>query len=197
MDTKYFSNSLDENPNIEHWLVSSNHDRRNKQLDLILSLGLSPHAKILDVGGKSYFQFFAGRPETYEMIDLAENSHPKGKSFDGRFLPFDRAAFDVVILSYVLHHASDYSLGLLEQTSRISRKFVVLAEDLVGLEYPTRWLNRCHAHEPGGLFRSQMEWEGIFKVLNLTVLRRIAIRRNDENMDPHFIYRIIWVLRTF
>ena len=49
--------------------------------------------------------------------------------FDGKRLPFPDDSFDVVLLIFVLHHAEDV-LPVLEEARRVSRKAVVVFEDV-------------------------------------------------------------------
>jgi len=190
-------------PGIEEWVIESVRDRRRRQLQLILSLSLPGDAAILDVGGRSYYDFFKQHTMHYEMIDIDEdvklgkgggyNKHPKGSTFDGKQLPYAASSFDLIILSYCLHHASQYSIGLLEQATYISRKYILIAEDLTGIDYPKKWLDRNHMHEPGGMFRSQVEWERLFELLGCVIKSRIAIRRKDD-IDKERFYRMNWIL---
>jgi len=49
--------------------------------------------------------------------------------FDGKRLPFPDDSFDVVLLIFVLHHAEDV-LPVLEEARRVSRKTVLVLEDV-------------------------------------------------------------------
>ena len=137
------------------------------------------------------------------MIDIEEdvtlgkgggyNKHPQGVTFDGKRLPYADSSFDLILLSYCLHNASQHSIGLLDQATRISKKYILVAEDLSGIDYPKKWLDRNHMHEPGGMFRSQTEWEKLFELLGCGIKSRIAIRRKDD-IDKERVYRMNWVL---
>lgn len=98
--------------------------------------------------------------------------------FDGVSLPFADKTFDVVLLSYVLHHSGQRQIDLLKEAKRVCRGKIIIYEDeavggigqlftsfhgpafnfIVGIKNGTR----C-------VFHSTSEWEKIFTGLGLSV----------------------------
>lgn len=145
--------------------------------------------KILDVGGKSFYENFKGSNVTYHMIDLESklkiggggyNAHSEGFLYDGVTLPFEAKSYDIVIMGFMLHHADLHSLGLLEQVGKISKKHILVLEDLGSIEYPISWLDRNHRHQPGGSFRDDKEWRKLFKLFGYSLEKSYIIRRPDD-----------------
>ena len=116
-----------------------------------------------------------------------------GLTYDGRNLPFKKNEFELIIVNFVLHHASNNTLYLLEQIKNISSKYVLIGEDLSELNYSIKWHNRNHKHQPGGIFRSNEEWQIIFKLYNLHLTHQYVIHRDDD-IDLEHIYRCLYLL---
>ena len=82
---------------------------------------------------------------------------------------------DVVLFHYVLHHASDGDpISLLREARRVTRKYVIVGEDMAG-EDPERAL-RNFFHETAGLFRGPEEWQQLFELLGFKVHRKVSAR---------------------
>ena len=66
----------------------------------------------------------------------SRDSHQSGADlfYDGRSLPFGEDAFDVVILSFVLHHAAENTLVLLRQVRTIASSWLLVGEDVAALD---------------------------------------------------------------
>ena len=85
---------------------------------------------ILDIGGNNFKNDCSEKGKMYTCIDLespqktGEGGYFKdkyGMTYDGRNLPFGENTFELVIVSFVLHHASNNALFLLEQIKKIIR----------------------------------------------------------------------------
>jgi hypothetical protein len=173
------------------WTLSGpfRQSRLNFELAYIRSLLQGRGQMILDVGGQSFFEHFKDTDVTYHMIDLGtkldtgdggHNAHSSGFLYDGQTLPFKEKAYDIIIMGFMLHHASAHSLGLLEQARRISRKHVLVLEDLASADYPVSWLDRNHRHQPGGSFRDDKEWRRLFELVGYSLEKAYIIRRPDD-----------------
>jgi SAM-dependent methyltransferase len=140
----------------------------------------------------------------YTMIDLENPQHNGsggyfggGLTYNGRDLPFNKNSFDVIIVSFVLHHTGSNTIHLLEQIKKISKQYIIICEDLCAINYPLKWHERCFFHQKEGIFRSDEEWKYLFNSLKLNLIDILNIRcnRDKEFSDPYkFIYRIQYIL---
>lgn len=167
--------------------------------------------RILDIGGFDFAEAAERHGWVYESIDLAEaQQHGTGghrggfttHTYNGRDLPFRKGAFDVVILSFMLHHAGENTLRLLQQVHHVAKSFVLVGEDLTGLEYPLGWHQRNYDHQPGGMYRSDEEWRRLFALLEWDIVKAYAIRNKKylfwEPSDKEYsqkIYRALYLLK--
>lgn len=98
--------------------------------------------------------------------------------FDGKHLPFGEKTFDVVFLSYVLHHAGTNQLKLLKEAKRVSKNRIIIYEDEaiggVGALFTAfhgpafSLLNKVESGRDC-VFHNKKEWLEIFKKLGLKV----------------------------
>ena len=166
--------------------------------------------RVLDVGGTDFRKLAHEAGWHYVTIDLAEpqsegtGGHQPGADlfYDGRELPFGDDAFDVVILSFVLHHAAEKTLALLGQARAIASSWVIVGEDVASLDYPLAWHQRNFDHAPGGIFRSDEEWRLLFELYKMPVVRAFNVRHRGELFcelsDAEYasrVYRIVYLLR--
>lgn len=174
-----------------------------KMLD---SLDLQEGTRILDFGGNQFKDYCKNKNFIYNMIDL-ENPQKNGTggyyggglTYDGRNIPIEKDSFDVIIISFVLHHTSSNCIYLLQQLKNITTKYLIICEDLCGIDYPLKWHERCFKHQKEGIFRSDEEWKFIFKSLDLDLIDTLNIRceRDKEYSDPYkHIYRIQYTLKN-
>lgn len=90
--------------------------------------------------------------------------------FDGRTLSNVLThSVDVVVFNSVLHHAAAATCGLLAEARRVSRKYVIVFED-VALEKERQRVDARHKrHDAKGVFRSEAEWNALFAELGFSV----------------------------
>jgi len=113
----------------------------------------------------------AARPIAYDCVDPVESATcPR---FDGSTLIHAAASRDVVSFVFVLHHASGRTVSLLEHAKRISRRYVVVMEDLQGETH--RHAKMQFAHEWQGQFRSDEEWRALFRLVGMRVVHHTPI----------------------
>ena len=182
-----------------HFPIAKNKNARKKRTEKII-LNLHPKS-VLDIGGNEYKKFCKKMNIKYTCIDL-EEPQKTGEGgyykdmlvYDGRNLPFNHNNFDLVIINFVFHHASNNALFLLKQIKNITKKYILIGEDLSELNYDIKWHNRNHKHQPGGLFRSDEEWKILFKLYNLKLLKQYIIHRTDD-IDNNHIYRSMYLLK--
>jgi len=101
------------------------------------------------------------------------------KLVSGENLPFADDVFDVVFMSYLLHHTSDCQ-KVLAETKRVSKGKIIIYEDLKenfidNLSFLFHKFTYQLFFRPYNLivsFKSEKEWEEIFKNLGLKILSR-------------------------
>jgi len=151
--------------------------------------------KILDLGcgsgiiGKAFQDFFHAR---VLGVDIQDNriTYIPFQIIDGKNLPFNDKSFDLVLISYVLHH-SENPLKLLKEAKRVGKKIIVY-EDL-----PEGFLSklRCILHEiiynlffqktdHKFNFKTKKEWKGVFEKLGLKVLFEKTAKNPFDFLDP-------------
>jgi SAM-dependent methyltransferase len=173
--------------------------------DAIDSFNLPEKSKILDIGGNNFAKFCQQKKFEYTCIDLCKpQDYGTGGYFggdityNGRDLPFKCNSFDVIIISFVLHHAGSDTFHLLNQIKDITKNYIIICEDLNANNYPITWHKRCFTHQNNGLFRSDEEWKYIFSFFRLNLLSQLNIRcnRDKEFSDPYdYIYRVQYNLQ--
>jgi ubiquinone/menaquinone biosynthesis C-methylase UbiE len=95
---------------------------------------IKPTDRVLDIGaGDCRLALLLKKKIGCEVVpvdveDFNETDLPL-TLFDGKHLPFPDNSFDVVLLIFVLHHAEDVK-PVLEEARRVSRKSVVVFEDV-------------------------------------------------------------------
>lgn len=139
---------------------------------------------------------------TYTSIEL-ETPQNTGKggyhkdsytlTYNGRDLPFNNNSFDLIIVNFVFHHASNNTLFLLDQIKNITSKYILIGEDLSELNYEMDWHKRNFIHQPGGMFRSDEEWKTLFKLINLKLITQYIIRRIGD-INKNNVYRCLYLL---
>ena len=180
-------------------------DRKTRTKNIITSLKLTPgKSKVLDIGGKEYKEYCKKNNLDYTMIDIETpqqtgtggyNKDVDGLAYDGRNLPFKKKnEFDLVIVNFVFHHASNNTLFLLKQIAKIAKKYVLVGEDLSELDYDMDWHKRNFDHQPGGVFRSDEEWQILFKFFKLKLKKQYIVHRKDD-VQKDKIYRCLYLLK--
>lgn len=85
-----------------------------------------------------------------------------------------------------------------KQLKNITINYLIICEDLCGIDYPLKLHERCFNHQKEGIFRSDEEWKFIFESLDLHLIDTLNIicRRDKEFSDPNkHIYRIQYTLK--
>jgi SAM-dependent methyltransferase len=106
------------------------------------------------------------------------------KQFDGTHLEYADDSFDMVLFSYVLHHAADDTLQLLRDAKRIARRYVAITEDPKETPDDFYW---AYKHDRAGTFRGRREWLELFELMGFSVV-------HEEPLDPHIHSRHFYLL---
>jgi SAM-dependent methyltransferase len=145
-------------------------------------------AKVLDVG--AWRCHLGGllrdrkhcRVLNLDVIDANRTEMPV-RIFDGAKLPVESAAYDAVLLLYVLHHASDDE-PLLREARRVVRDggCVLVAEDsvnglwdrIVTLGFHL-WLRLVTGMTRDGTFRTTAQWRERFHAMGFTIKETVSL----------------------
>jgi len=159
--------------------------------------------KILDLGcGSGILSFKIKKKFEVEIlgIDIADNRicQIPFQKYDGKKIPFPQDYFDVVLISFVLHHALD-PIATLEEAKRVGKKIIIF-EDL-----PENFLGkvRCFFHlffwnalsqkNTKFHFFKEKEWEKIFEKMNLKLIAKKDFNLPLSFLDP--VKKKIFVLK--
>lgn len=159
-------------------------DRRVRVLRDHLAPLLPAGASVLDVGagdGRIAAAVAAVRPDiTIGGIDphVRPGTLVPVTAFDGRRIPYPDASVDAVLLIDVVHHAEDGE-RLLREAIRVSRGCVILKDhrrDGLLAEPTLRFMDRVGNARHGVAlpyrYRSEAEWQALFRALGVRPLRR-------------------------
>jgi ubiquinone/menaquinone biosynthesis C-methylase UbiE len=113
----------------------------------------------------------AGELFGVDVVDIRREKTRPFQLFDGVQLPFSDGRFDVVLLSFVLHHVpDDRKCALLREALRVCRGTVVIVEDT-----PVTLFDRIMNHRHGETYRrrirstagygflTEREWRWLFR----------------------------------
>jgi len=138
-------------------------------------------SKILDLGcgsaivGKVFQDFFQAKIIGVDIRDYRVVNIPF-QIFDGKNLPFPDDCFDTVLINYVLHHSKD-PIALLKEAKRVARDKIIIHEDLLNGPFSSL-ICKIHGFSFAKFigdsnkisFKSEKEWEKIFKELGLNII---------------------------
>ncbi|MCH9011860.1 MAG: class I SAM-dependent methyltransferase [Proteobacteria bacterium] len=184
-------------------------DRRTRVLSERLAQMLPPNAKVLDVGcGDGSIARLIGerRPDvTISGVDLIVRSrtHIPVAAFDGKRIPFEDGAFDIVMFVDVLHHTDDPET-LLREARRVARQTVVLKDHTRDglLAGPTLRFMDWVGNAPHGIplpynYWPERRWHEAFARLGLTPviwLNKLALYPTPAtwffDRSLHFVARL-------
>lgn len=136
-------------------------------------------ASVLDIGcGNGYLAKLVAEVKKAKVTccDVANHNTSNFPTilYDGKHLPFGDREFDIVILSYVLHH-SEIPGELLKEASRVCRGKIIIYEDEVPLirnlaaKAHGRAYNFLYNQKGEVNYYSPGEWEKMFKERNLVI----------------------------
>jgi len=172
---------------------------------------LAPHletgASVLDIGcGEGYvLDELAARGvvnlQGVDIVDIRRHKDHAFSLYDGETLPFPQRSFDLVVLSFVLHHVpNEKKLALLDEALRVSRAKVVIVEDTPSTAFD-RFMNQRHGesyrrkiHSQAAFgFLTEGEWRWLFRGMGIEPETRPLSRFCRSILQP--FARTAFILR--
>lgn len=121
--------------------------------------------------------------------------------YDGKNIPFEDNSFDIVLISYVLHHCQNPEI-ILKEAKRIGQKIIIFEDLPEGILAKARnkihelIYNFCFAkNSPPLNFKTKKEWEEIFEKLELKLIAEKRISTIFDFYDP--AKRVLFVLKNY
>ena len=142
--------------------------------------------KILDIGcgsgivAQEFKNFFEAEIVGVDIQDKRLTDIPF-KLMNGEDIPFTENSFDIVLISYVLHHC-EKPIVLLKEAKRVSRGKIIIYEDIPknllskffcfihNLTFNLFFQSRNEKETAIGNFKKREEWKQIFNNLGLRVI---------------------------
>jgi len=174
-------------------LVSKNYERAAKKMCERCQPFIKKGSRILDLGcgsgivGRAFADFFQSEVVGVDIEDKRIVNIPF-QIIDGHNLPFKDNSFDIILISYVLHHVSEQEV-ILKEAKRVGNKIIVF-EDL-----PEGFLSKliCKFHgisynklfgNPNLIFfKSEKDWEKIFDEIGLKIIFKERIHNFPVKKD--------------
>jgi len=168
---------------------------------------LTPDASVLDVGcGEGYVldelvERGVRDVQGVDIVDIRRNKEHRFRFYDGVLLPFADRTFDLVVLSFVLHHVpNERKRGLIEEALRVSRAKVVIVEDTPSTGFD-RLMNWRHGQSYRRKIKSTAafgfltsgEWRWLFQGMGVDAETRPLSRFCRSILQP--FARTMFILR--
>lgn len=140
--------------------------------------------KVLDVGaGRCYIakELQAKNKVKVTCLDIKDLSQTGMKVvvYNGIKIPFKSNNFDTALIAYVLHHCEE-PLKVLKETIRVCKGNIIIFEDTKPSAF-TKLMdflsNKLRGVDTPFKFKTEREWVGIFKKLNLKI---VDVKHNVE-----------------
>lgn len=154
-----------------------------------------------DIGaGTGWFsKYLISRGHQTIPLDVVDRSEAgvNIKLFNGRKLPLLNKSVDTSLFLFVLHHTNS-QIQLLREAIRVSRKYIVIGEDMVENRFD-EMLGNIHLNtspwaKGQDSFRSEKGWLKLFKKLKLRVVKIVKIPCEVYPVYP--VHRRIFVLEV-
>jgi SAM-dependent methyltransferase len=154
----------------------------------------------LDIGtGTGRFaSFLHGKGKEIQQIDITDRVEEKinFKLFDGLTVPLEDHSVDTVVINFVLHH-TDHQEQLLEEAKRVTKEYIIIAEDIIENKFDRLMGNLHLGLSPWSKskigFRRDREWCQLFESFELEVVHSLVIPRKVYPIYP--VARKIYILQ--
>lgn len=95
------------------------------------------------------------------------------RRIDGNGLDYADKSHDLVFFNYVLHHAADHTIALLNDARRIARRYVIITEDPKERVADCVW---AYAHDRRATFRGLCEWRALFALMGFRLVYELPLQ---------------------
>ena len=112
---------------------------------------------------------------------LNHNESQEINIYDGKEIPESDNSYDIVSCIFVLHHTGENQIKVIEEMIRISKSYLIILEDLNELQF----IERNKLHDKNGIFRTNKEWNDLWKKYNLIILEQGYCHNKDK---PQYYY---------
>lgn len=132
----------------------------------------------------------------FEGVDthIQPKSHIKVTKYDGEKIPFKDGSFDTVTIVDVLHHTSNIQ-NVLKEAKRVSSKYILIKDHFYSNELEYNLLKHVDhfGNDAYGIvleynFLTTVEWEKLFKELDLKIVKSEKFRYNLLDPCNHVTY---------
>lgn len=131
-----------------------------------------------------------------DVVDKAE-SGISIKLFDGKKIPLLNKSVDTSMFLFVLHHTNN-QIQLLREAIRVSKKYIIIGEDIVETKFDAMLanihLNTSPWAKGNNAFRSERGWLRLFEKLKLKVVKTVKIPCETYPVYP--VTRCIFVVEV-
>ncbi len=163
-------------------------------------------SKILDIGcgsGITSWQIANKLGTKISLVDVVNKNKVDlpFTVYDGKKIPFKDKSFDVSLLIFVLHHADDAQLLLLE-AKRVTKDKIIIYEDIItknpfdkidsflhGFAFNKTWDLKNNA-----TFKTGPQWQKIFKDIGLKIIKKYPLPIRARLFYP--VYRMQFILKV-
>lgn len=172
---------------------------RQEVLVKLISLHLTPEARILDVGcGFGHLGKAIMESSSTVRVEGLERAKREGelipvRAYDGSRMPWVDGTFDIVVLADVLHHELDPD-HLLRESVRVSKKLLIVKDHLREgfLAWPRISLLDWAANAPYGVpctyrYNNLKEWHSTFERLPV----QMREERTSIDIYPNVINEVL------
>lgn len=130
---------------------------------------------VLDVGGIGSYR---SRGVNYTCVNVASERRAGAcERYDGSYLPFETAEFELSLAESTLHHAAQNSTRVLAEMGRVATRFVVVGEDVLERDVSVDVRRAFRQHDPHARYRSLKEWAELGRDLGLRLVRLVVLNR--------------------
>jgi SAM-dependent methyltransferase len=127
-----------------------------------------------DTGALSVYLAEILKSENFTLCDVHVPRHTNFpiERFDGTALTYPDHSFDLVLFSYVLHHAGDNTIALLRDAHRIARRYVFVTEDPKETDADYRW---AYEDDRRGTYRGLTEWRALLALVGFKIVHEAPL----------------------